>query len=234
MPPVRARRPAASVASVNRPVPSLIKRRGPSPSVFTSRSRSLSPSTSASTAAMQSRPGSATPARAVTSSKRQPPRLRNRALSLSSPQKNRSQRPSPSTSPAATPAPLRRLRLVMLRSLDRRLVKSRPVSAGGRRVNPVWPAVSTGKGRQRNPSPDCQSPGEDSAKANAPVNVTRTSPRDTAARHRPRASEELARRTVETLSRGPAPGQLEGGGDGGDGGEGGIRTPGTAFDRTTV
>ena len=73
--PARDASPASAVRSVNTPCPSFTNNATPPPSVLTNRSRSPSPSTSANTAPVEWRPARATPALAVTSSKRQSPRL---------------------------------------------------------------------------------------------------------------------------------------------------------------
>src|ERR1017187_1695412 len=93
---------------------------------------------------MECCPGHATPALAVMSSKCQLPRLRYSTFVPSTEQKYRSHKPSPSTSPAATP-------LVINEWLERKLTtgleKVMPVWAGGIKVKPggAWLVICRGK-----------------------------------------------------------------------------------------
>src|SRR2546422_503030 len=68
-------------------------------------------------------------------------------------------RPSPSTSPRATPPPCARWRFQSALSRVTALVKRMPVCDGGSSANPGWPPRGTLSSRQRYPASVCQGPG---------------------------------------------------------------------------
>src|SRR5213595_3008779 len=74
-------------------------------------------------------------------------------------------RPSPSTSPSATPPPCARWRFQRALSSVTVLVKRMPVREGGTTVNPGPPLAGTSSARQRYPASSCQTAGGDPRQA---------------------------------------------------------------------
>src|SRR5688572_2630058 len=103
--PPRALKPLL-VEAANRPFSAFIKQLFVPKNEFTNRSSKLSPFTSANVVPVEDRPSQATPAGPVTSLNFQFPKFRKSPLLPARLQKYRSQKPSWSKSPAATPAPL--------------------------------------------------------------------------------------------------------------------------------
>src|SRR2546426_1992977 len=68
-----------------------------------------------------------------------------------------SHRPSPSTSPRATPEPFRRIWFCAAVLSERWLVNEIPVCEDGSRVKPDLPDMETGSCAVRKSRPDCQS-----------------------------------------------------------------------------
>jgi len=63
-----------------------------------------------------------------------------------------SQRPSPSTSPRATPEPFCKTRFCAASASESKLVKRIPVCSGAKRVKPLWPRAGTRKSAHRYPT----------------------------------------------------------------------------------